>query len=214
MAPVNKFFAQDADTGALPTLYAATEPGLVGGLYIGPDGVGEMRGHPTRVSPSKAARGRDGGPHALGRLRGDDGREGRAGGGRLNRVPCCSADRSRVLGTDTYARLAGMRPQDEDIRVPGPARGSERGARRSHGRHRAGGRALHTDGTAKGVTRVARVDAPLPGRRHRRPRGRRSRGRGSRARSGAPVAAARRARRRTRMKDAARFRGSRRGWRP
>ena len=56
IAPVNKFFAQDADTGALPTLYAATEPGLEGGLYIGPDGVGEMRGHPTRVSPNKAAR--------------------------------------------------------------------------------------------------------------------------------------------------------------
>jgi NAD(P)-dependent dehydrogenase (short-subunit alcohol dehydrogenase family) len=56
MAPVNKFFAQEADMGALPTLYAATEPGLEGGLYIGPDGIGEMRGHPTRVSPSKAAR--------------------------------------------------------------------------------------------------------------------------------------------------------------
>ena len=56
MAPVNRFFAQDADMGTLPTLYAATEPGLEGGLYIGPDGVGEMRGHPTRVSPSKAAR--------------------------------------------------------------------------------------------------------------------------------------------------------------
>jgi NAD(P)-dependent dehydrogenase (short-subunit alcohol dehydrogenase family) len=56
MTPVNKFFAQDADMGALPTLYAATEPGLEGGFYIGPDGVGEMRGHPTRVSPSKTAR--------------------------------------------------------------------------------------------------------------------------------------------------------------
>ena len=53
MAPVNRFFAQDADMGALPTLYAATEPGLEGGLYIGPDGVGEMRGHPTRVSPAR-----------------------------------------------------------------------------------------------------------------------------------------------------------------
>ena len=42
--------------GALPTLYAATEPALEGGLYIGPDGFAEGRGHPTRVSPSKAAR--------------------------------------------------------------------------------------------------------------------------------------------------------------
>jgi NAD(P)-dependent dehydrogenase (short-subunit alcohol dehydrogenase family) len=56
MAPVNRFYAQDAEMGALPTLFAATEPGLEGGLYIGPDGVGEMRGHPTRVSPSRAAR--------------------------------------------------------------------------------------------------------------------------------------------------------------
>ncbi len=56
MAPVNRFYAQNAEMGALPTLFAATEPGLEGGLYIGPDGLGEMRGHPTRVSPSKAAR--------------------------------------------------------------------------------------------------------------------------------------------------------------
>ena len=27
-----------------------------GGVYIGPDGFGEGRGHPTRVSPGKAAR--------------------------------------------------------------------------------------------------------------------------------------------------------------
>jgi NAD(P)-dependent dehydrogenase (short-subunit alcohol dehydrogenase family) len=56
MAPLNRFYAQDADLGALPTLYAATEPGLEGGLYIGPDGFAEMRGHPTRVSPGRAAR--------------------------------------------------------------------------------------------------------------------------------------------------------------
>jgi len=56
MAPVNRFYAQNAEMGALPTLFAATEPRLEGGLYIGPDGVGEMRGHPTRVSPSRAAR--------------------------------------------------------------------------------------------------------------------------------------------------------------
>jgi hypothetical protein len=41
--------------GALSTLYAATEPGLEGGTYIGPDGFLEQRGHPKRVSPSRAA---------------------------------------------------------------------------------------------------------------------------------------------------------------
>ena len=42
--------------GALPELYAATAPGLESGTYIGPDGVGEHRGHPKRVSPNRAAR--------------------------------------------------------------------------------------------------------------------------------------------------------------
>jgi hypothetical protein len=41
--------------GALPTLYAATAPDLESGLYIGPDGLGEQRGHPRIVSPSGAA---------------------------------------------------------------------------------------------------------------------------------------------------------------
>jgi hypothetical protein len=42
--------------GALPQLYAATEPGLAGGTYVGPDGVGEQRGYPKVVKPSRAAR--------------------------------------------------------------------------------------------------------------------------------------------------------------
>ena len=42
--------------GALPMLYAATEPGLEGGTYIGPDGIAEQRGHPKVVSPNRAAR--------------------------------------------------------------------------------------------------------------------------------------------------------------
>ena len=45
-----------ADQGALPPLYAATMPGLEGGVYIGPDGLGELRGHPHPVSPNRAAR--------------------------------------------------------------------------------------------------------------------------------------------------------------
>jgi NAD(P)-dependent dehydrogenase (short-subunit alcohol dehydrogenase family) len=56
MAPVNRFYAQSDEMGALPVLYAAAAPGLEGGTYIGPDGFGEMRGYPTRVSPSGIAR--------------------------------------------------------------------------------------------------------------------------------------------------------------
>ena len=56
MAVSNRLVAQSADMGALPTLYAATFPGLEGGRYIGPDGIAEQRGHPKAVAPSKAAR--------------------------------------------------------------------------------------------------------------------------------------------------------------
>ena len=52
----NALIAQSEEMGALPTLYAATEPGLPGGTYAGPDGIGEQRGHPHVVSPSGAAR--------------------------------------------------------------------------------------------------------------------------------------------------------------
>jgi NAD(P)-dependent dehydrogenase (short-subunit alcohol dehydrogenase family) len=43
---------QGADMGALPTLRAATDPGVLGGQYFGPDGFGEMRGYPKVVSSS------------------------------------------------------------------------------------------------------------------------------------------------------------------
>jgi NAD(P)-dependent dehydrogenase (short-subunit alcohol dehydrogenase family) len=43
---------QGAAMGALPTLRAATDPDVVGGQYYGPDGLGEMRGHPKLVSSS------------------------------------------------------------------------------------------------------------------------------------------------------------------
>ena len=45
--------------GALPTLYAATEPDLSGGTFCGPDGFLEQRGHPKPVAPSGAARDQD-----------------------------------------------------------------------------------------------------------------------------------------------------------
>ncbi len=49
-------FAQSAAMGALPTLYAATAPGLPGDTYIGPDGFGEQRGHPRIVDRSTSAK--------------------------------------------------------------------------------------------------------------------------------------------------------------
>ena len=38
--------------GALPTLRAATDPGVLGGQYFGPDGFAEMRGYPKVVASS------------------------------------------------------------------------------------------------------------------------------------------------------------------
>lgn len=59
MAVTNRLMAQSGDMGALPTLYAATCPGLEGGTYVGPDGVLEQRGHPEPVTPTRAARDED-----------------------------------------------------------------------------------------------------------------------------------------------------------
>ena len=43
---------QDAALGALPTLRAATDPGVHGGQYFGPDGFGQVRGYPKVVASS------------------------------------------------------------------------------------------------------------------------------------------------------------------
>ncbi|MGO9924961.1 MAG: SDR family NAD(P)-dependent oxidoreductase [Mycobacterium sp.] len=43
---------QDAAMGALPTLRAATDPGVAGGQYFGPDGFAQTRGYPTVVTSS------------------------------------------------------------------------------------------------------------------------------------------------------------------
>lgn len=53
---LNNFFAQPADMGALPTLYAATAPDVHGSEYFGPDGKGQMRGYPVKVQSSKRSR--------------------------------------------------------------------------------------------------------------------------------------------------------------
>ncbi len=52
----NAVFAQSAEMGALSELYAATEPGIAGGSYVGPDGFAEQRGHPELVGSAAAAR--------------------------------------------------------------------------------------------------------------------------------------------------------------
>lgn len=52
----NRILAQDAEHGALPTLYAATTAGAEGGDFYGPDGSGEMRGQPTTVISASEAR--------------------------------------------------------------------------------------------------------------------------------------------------------------
>ena len=45
----------EAAAGAAPILFAATNPELPGGSYVGPDGPGEMRGSPTVVHPVESA---------------------------------------------------------------------------------------------------------------------------------------------------------------
>jgi NAD(P)-dependent dehydrogenase (short-subunit alcohol dehydrogenase family) len=50
----NRLFAQSDEQGALPLLYAATTD-LPGGAFAGPDGRGEMRGHPRLVGMSGRA---------------------------------------------------------------------------------------------------------------------------------------------------------------
>jgi NAD(P)-dependent dehydrogenase (short-subunit alcohol dehydrogenase family) len=47
--------AQSAAMGALPTLRAATDPGVLGGQYFGPDGFGQQRGYPKVVGSTRAS---------------------------------------------------------------------------------------------------------------------------------------------------------------
>jgi NAD(P)-dependent dehydrogenase (short-subunit alcohol dehydrogenase family) len=56
MALGNGLLAQSADQGALPIVYAATDADVVGGGYYGPDGLAELRGHPTRVGSSSRSK--------------------------------------------------------------------------------------------------------------------------------------------------------------
>lgn len=49
------FLSQDAAHGALPTLFAAVAADAQPGGYYGPDGIGELIGHPTAVSIGRTA---------------------------------------------------------------------------------------------------------------------------------------------------------------
>ncbi|MEK8104228.1 SDR family NAD(P)-dependent oxidoreductase [Micromonospora sp. M12] len=51
----NPLLAQPVESGAWPQLYAATDPAVRAGDFIGPDGRNEMRGHPKPVQLSAAA---------------------------------------------------------------------------------------------------------------------------------------------------------------
>ena len=59
IATLTREFAQPAVWGALPTLYAATLPGLAGNSFVGPEGLGQQHGHPVPVTRSKRAQNLD-----------------------------------------------------------------------------------------------------------------------------------------------------------
>jgi NAD(P)-dependent dehydrogenase (short-subunit alcohol dehydrogenase family) len=56
MAIGNKLFAQSAEMGALPTLYAAAAPEAEGSEYIGPGGPFHQWGYPKRQKSSRRSR--------------------------------------------------------------------------------------------------------------------------------------------------------------
>ncbi len=53
MKAANALFAQSAASGARPMLYAAVHPDVDGGGYVGPGGLGNMRGAPEPQSSSE-----------------------------------------------------------------------------------------------------------------------------------------------------------------
>jgi NAD(P)-dependent dehydrogenase (short-subunit alcohol dehydrogenase family) len=55
MTLMNVLFAQSAEMGALPTLYAACAPDVAGADYIGPGGLAGTRGHPKKTRASARA---------------------------------------------------------------------------------------------------------------------------------------------------------------
>jgi len=56
MRVATSIFAQPAEMGALPQLYAATASDVAGGDYYGPGGPMEMRGYPAKVGTKPTAK--------------------------------------------------------------------------------------------------------------------------------------------------------------
>jgi NAD(P)-dependent dehydrogenase (short-subunit alcohol dehydrogenase family) len=52
---IARLFGRTPAMGALPTLRAATDPTTANGDYVGPDGLFEIRGHPTKVTAAARA---------------------------------------------------------------------------------------------------------------------------------------------------------------
>jgi NAD(P)-dependent dehydrogenase (short-subunit alcohol dehydrogenase family) len=59
MRVANTVFAQPAEQGALPLLYAATATDVEGGAYYGPSGFMSMRGSPERQESNEASQDKD-----------------------------------------------------------------------------------------------------------------------------------------------------------
>jgi NAD(P)-dependent dehydrogenase (short-subunit alcohol dehydrogenase family) len=59
MALGNRLLSQTAAMGALPTLFAATDPSVRGGDYIGPDGFFENTGHPRKTTSNARSHDRE-----------------------------------------------------------------------------------------------------------------------------------------------------------
>ena len=55
VGPIMGLFFQSAAQGALPQLFAATDPSVKGGDYFGPDGFQELRGHPKLTKMASQA---------------------------------------------------------------------------------------------------------------------------------------------------------------
>ena len=56
MAAASRMAAQSPEMGALPSLYALTADDVRGGDFIGPGGLMQMWGYPTKVEPAAAAK--------------------------------------------------------------------------------------------------------------------------------------------------------------
>lgn len=59
MALGNRLLSQSAAMGALPTLFAATDPSVRGADYVGPDGFFENTGHPHKTTSNARSHDRD-----------------------------------------------------------------------------------------------------------------------------------------------------------